>query len=98
MPEAHQDPRALATIVTRVRVPNNYIGKLLDQGKPSAAAIKLLAIKYALGGPGFVVSERLAAVYGMGWREYSSGLKLLRRRASSTAGRRGGDRSQRNAL
>jgi hypothetical protein len=40
-----------------------------DQGKPSAAAVKLLAIKYARGGSGFVVSERLAGKYGMGRRE-----------------------------
>lgn len=60
------------------RVPNNFIGKLLDRGKPSAAAIKLLAIKFALGGPGFVVSKHRAAAHGMDWREYRSGLKLLK--------------------
>lgn len=59
-------------------MPNNFIGKLLDRGKPSAAAIKLLAIKFALGGPGFVVSKHRAAAHGMGWREYRSGLKLLK--------------------
>ena len=63
------------------RVPNNFIGKLLDQGKSSAAALKLLAIKFALGGAGFVVSERRAANYGMSRRQYQHGLKLLKARS-----------------
>lgn len=71
------EPEAKASDRPVSRVPNNYIGKLLDQGQPSAAALKLLAVKYALGGPGFVVSERLAKAHGMGWREYRSGLNLL---------------------
>jgi hypothetical protein len=77
------DPLGSAEAETRAdkrlsRVPNNYIGKLLDQGKSSPAALKLLAIKYALGGAGFVVSQRRAAKYGMSRREYRAGLKLLK--------------------
>src|SRR4029453_9015117 len=45
-----------ASGTTRVRVPSNLLGKLLDHGKTSAYAVHLLAIKCGKGA-GFVLNE-----------------------------------------
>ena len=52
---------------------------MLDQGRASAYAAHLLAIKCSKGA-GFVLNEKhIAREYGIGWRTFQSGLGILKR-------------------
>jgi len=60
------------------RIPSKLLGKVLDQGKASAPAVKLLAIK-AAEGPNWTLNE--AAVkkhYSISRRQFQAGIKLLK--------------------
>ena len=61
-----------------VRVPCNLIGKLLDNGKATTHALKLLAIKVSKG-DGFVLNEvYVRDRYGVNRKPFKSGIRLLK--------------------
>jgi hypothetical protein len=76
-PRGGGDASALLT-----SVPCNLLGKVLDHGRASIYAAHLLAIKTcsASGGKTRVLNEKHVLVhYGIGWRKFQSGMRLLRK-------------------
>jgi hypothetical protein len=64
-------------VLPLIRIPTNLLGKVLDQGKASAYAAHLLAIKCSKG-PGFVLNEKhVAREYGISKRPFLAGLRTL---------------------
>lgn len=62
----------------QVRVPTNLIGKLLDHGKDSAIALKLLAIKMTKG-DGFVLNEIFVKNrYRVNHKTFKAGIRLMK--------------------
>jgi len=61
------------------RIPSKHLGKVLDHGKASAPAVKLLAIKAAKG-PNWTLNEIAAKKhYGMSRRQFQDGMRVLRK-------------------
>lgn len=61
-----------------VRVPNHWLGQLLDQGKASIYALHLYALKLSKG-PGFTLNETHVRRHcAIGERAFRSGLGLMR--------------------
>ena len=69
--EASQKPK----IEPVVRIANNWLGVLLDRGKPSAAAIRLLAAKLDLGNTLNEIAMRKH--YGISRRQFQTALRLV---------------------
>ena len=77
---ANAEAAASSTATAHVQLPNHLLGRLLDQGRASAYAVHLLAIKMTKG-PGFVLNNKhLEKNYGIsdhGFRK--RGLPVLKR-------------------
>ncbi len=71
-----------------VKVPNELIGRLLDQGKPTCTALHLLAIK--LSRTDWTLNEvHVNRVYGIGPRRFPSAIALMKRTGVLTRKRQG---------
>lgn len=97
-------PSGSITNISRLtQIPCSLLGKVFDQGKASADAAHLLAIKLSKG-PGFVLNrQHVAKEYGIGQRSFLAGMKALKsakvlvreqknRRTYATETLAGGDR------
>lgn len=58
------------------KIPTELVGKLLDQGKASAAAVHLIALKLSRG-PSFVLNNHYARRFGISERAFRGGLRIL---------------------
>jgi len=75
-----------------VRLPNNLLGMVLDHGRTSAAAVRLLVIKCGKG-PGFVLNERYCnREYGVSRRQFQVGMRVLKK-VGALDRRKGGRRA-----
>ena len=71
-----------------IKIPNELIGRLLDQGKPTSTALHLLAIK--LSRTDWTLNEvHVNRVYGIGPRRFPSAIALMKRTGVLTRKRQG---------
>ncbi len=71
-----------------VKIPNEFIGRLLDHGKATITALHLLAIK--LSRTGFTLNEvHVNRTYGIGPRRFPSAIALMKRTGVLTRERQG---------